>query len=257
MPTSQSKSNSLYQKVRQDILTLRLLPDAPLRLPALSQRYDIGLTPLRECLNRLTTERLVVIEHNRGFRVAPLGRGDLLDLEKARSAVEGALFVDSIQNGTEAWEASVIGTFHQLSKTPFSPVPQSPDDVSQWDIRHGAFHRALIDGAPSVWMHRFCDQLADQLGRYHLFIRGGLRELSVTHPDRAPAAAAVFSKAMELGPHQALYDVAMARDAKAAMDVFRDHANLSIQAFEELIRLLPAETPVAAALGRAENEAAA
>ncbi len=257
MPTTRSKSDSLYQTVRQDIISLDLEPGAPLRLPTLSERYRIGLTPLRECLNRLTTEKLVVIEHNKGFRVAPLSRADLLDLEQARNAIEGALFVDSIRQGRDTWEAAVVGSYHHLSKTPFPSVLQAPEDLAQWTKRHEAFHRALISGAPSVWMHRFCDQLGDQLGRYHLFIQNGLRDMSVTQPAQASTAAATFSKAMELAPHTALHDAALARDTDAAAELFRAHANLSIQAFEELIQLLPAETPVGTLLRHPTNEASA
>ena len=75
-----SKSDALYARLRADILSLKLEPGSPLRLPVLSKNYGIGLTPLRECFHRLTTERLVQTEHNRGFRVSPLPLSDLLEL---------------------------------------------------------------------------------------------------------------------------------------------------------------------------------
>ena len=88
MPALESKSDVLFERMRSDILSLKLLPGAPLRLPGLSTRYQAGLTPLRECLNRLCGDHLVVPVHNKGFRVAPLTRDDLLDLERSRKNEE-------------------------------------------------------------------------------------------------------------------------------------------------------------------------
>ena len=78
---TRSKSDILFERMRADILGLRLAQDSALRLPALSERYGVGVTPVRECLNRLIIEKLVVPEHNRGFRVAPL------DLTESSEAV--------------------------------------------------------------------------------------------------------------------------------------------------------------------------
>ncbi|WP_119167688.1 GntR family transcriptional regulator [Algihabitans albus] len=245
MSAPQSKSDALYQRVRQDILTLRLPPGAALRLPTLSDRYGLGLTPLRECMNRLSAERFVVPEHNKGFRVAPLSLPDLLDLERTRSIIEGALFAEAVASGDEAWEAEIVGSFHHLSKTPFPSVLHAPEELEVWTKHHAAFHSALIGAASSIWMHRFRTALGDQLGRYHRFIQAGLRELSETEPDTAGPAAQAFSSAMALGPHQALYDVALARDAQAARELFNAHSNLSIQAFEHLVALLPDQVGVA------------
>ena len=84
MTLRQSKSDILFDRLRHDILTLDLPPGMALRLPALSERYAIGLTPLRECLNRLAAEKLVVPEHNKGFCVPPLTRPHLLDRQPPR-----------------------------------------------------------------------------------------------------------------------------------------------------------------------------
>ncbi|QBY01277.1 GntR family transcriptional regulator [Rhodophyticola sp. CCM32] len=242
MSNLQSKSDALYSQVRQDILALHLEPGAPLRLSALSDLYGLGLTPLRECLNRLSAEWLVVPEHNKGFRVAPLSLADLLDLERSRSTIEGALFAEAVACGDEGWEARVVGSFHHLSKIPFPSVLHAEDELELWAKRHEAFHDTLISAAPSVWMQRFRAMLNDQLHRYHLYIQTGLRDLSHSQPGTANPAADAFSQAMALEPHQALYDVALSRDTQAAPAVFQAHSNLSIQAFEQLVALLPDAT---------------
>ncbi|MEM8852852.1 MAG: GntR family transcriptional regulator [Pseudomonadota bacterium] len=237
-PTPQSKADALYDCVKGDILSLAMMPGEALRLPALSERYGIGLTPLRDCLTRLGAEHLVVTEHNKGFRVAPLSLDDLLDLEATRSVIEGSLFAKAVAEGGEAWEAAVVGTFHQLAKTPFPSVLREDGELEVWTRRHGAFHSALVSGAQSVWRHRFCEALGQKLSRYHRFIQVGLRNLWRSEPAMASEAAEVFSTAMELGPHRLLYDTALARDIDAAPVVFAQHANLSSTAFRTLVDLV-------------------
>ena len=243
-PEPQSKSDTLYDHVRGDILSLDLAPDMPLRLPALSERYGIGLTPLRECLNRLASEQLVVPVHNKGFRVAPVTGQDLLDLERTRNALEGAMFAFSVVHGDDAWEVAVIGGYHQLAQTSVPSAMQDRDATALWNKRHDAFHAALTAGSPSIWMHRYAGQIGDQLRRYQRFIQQGLRSMAATDQSLAERAAEISATSMALAPHTALYDAAVARDPEAAAQAFDAHADLSISAFADLTRLMPAGTPL-------------
>jgi GntR family transcriptional regulator, carbon starvation induced regulator len=65
-------AESIYQRLRQDILWGRFAPGSPLRSDELRSRYDVGISPLREALTRLTSERLVTSIGQRGFRIPPL-----------------------------------------------------------------------------------------------------------------------------------------------------------------------------------------
>lgn len=255
MTLPRSKSDTLYQQLQDDILSLRLAPGMALRLPVLSATYKMGLTPIRECLNRLCSEHFVVPEHNKGFHVAPLSLPDLLDIERSRSDIEGSLLVDAISCGDDAWEASIIGTFYQLSKTPVPSVLHPTSDMQLWEKRHDVFHDSLLAAAPSIWKHRFRNQLVLQLSRYHLFIQNGLRDLATSHPEIATQAADAFAKTMEIEPHEALYKVALNRDAPEAKRVFEAHSSISIQAFERLKSLVPDTVPVASLLRHHSEEA--
>jgi DNA-binding GntR family transcriptional regulator len=245
----QSKSDALYDRMRDDILVLALAPDAPLRLPALSERYGFGLTPLRECLHRLCGDQLVVPEHNKGFRVSPLTGVDLLDLERSRNAVEGAMFANAVTHADDAWEAAVVGAYHHLSQTHVPAIIQDDASLALWTRRHAAFHRALVAGSQSTWMQRFAGQLDDQLGRYQRFIQTALRDLAKSAPHIAAQAETVFATAMAIEPHRALYDAALARDTDAARAAFDQHTKLSITAFEGLTALMPEGFALATTLG--------
>ncbi|MBT9447223.1 MAG: GntR family transcriptional regulator, partial [Hyphomonadaceae bacterium] len=87
---TQDASVPLEARVRAEIIRGAFPPAARLRMEELKARFEVGFSPIREALSRLIGEGLVEFEPNRGFRVAPLSREDLLDIALARVAVETA-----------------------------------------------------------------------------------------------------------------------------------------------------------------------
>ena len=70
-------SERVYALLRQQILRLDLRPGEELDEGAVSSRFSVSRTPVREALIRLTAEGLVISARGRGARVAPLDIGDL------------------------------------------------------------------------------------------------------------------------------------------------------------------------------------
>ena len=85
---ARSISEFALQRLRSDILSARLAPGAKLRLGLLTSIYQIGISPLRDALAQLAGDGLVILESQRGFRVAPVSREDLRDVSEARKRVE-------------------------------------------------------------------------------------------------------------------------------------------------------------------------
>src|SRR4029078_7554831 len=69
---SRTIADSAYRRIRQDILWGRFAPGSPLRSDELRARYGVGVSPLREALTRLVSERLGTSGGQRGFPGAPL-----------------------------------------------------------------------------------------------------------------------------------------------------------------------------------------
>ena len=90
-----------YTKLRQDLIHGAFDLGSKLRIQALCERYGIGLNPIREALNRLSSEGFVVQTDQRGFQVAELSIGDLEELTKARCWLDGLALRESIQHGNQ------------------------------------------------------------------------------------------------------------------------------------------------------------
>ena len=81
-------ASSVYDRLRGDILSGSLPPGEKLRTEALRARYEVGNSPIREALNRLSADGLVTREDQKGFRVAAASRADLEELVKTRCWLE-------------------------------------------------------------------------------------------------------------------------------------------------------------------------
>jgi GntR family transcriptional regulator, carbon starvation induced regulator len=85
---NRSLTSRAFELLRTEIVRATLRPNERLRIQALSERYGVGATAIREALSRLVPEGLVVLEEQRGFCVAPMSRPELLDLSRTRIDVE-------------------------------------------------------------------------------------------------------------------------------------------------------------------------
>ena len=200
-------AESIYQRLRQDILWGRFVPGSPLRSDVLRARYDVGISPLREALTRLASERLVTSVGQRGFRVAPLTAYDVEDTLTARLVIEKQALTQSIERGDIAWETAVVAAFHALSR---NPVPKEPGPATEgWAICHRQFHMALLSACGSRWLMELAGQLFDQAERH--------RMLRVKYGPQQKL------KRDTMREHKQIFDGALSRDVKATIKALQKH----------------------------------
>ena len=202
-----------YRGLRRDIITGALAADQPLRLEYLKERYGLSFSPLREALNRLHSERLVVSMPSRGFRVAPFSEDEMWDVIETRIVIDCEAIRRSLARGDDAWEAQLVAAFHALVvargqrladiHTPAEPLH---DDLEE---RHQDFHRSLIAACGSRWLLDLSDQLYAQTERY--------RQPSLRDADYSKYRRDVTVE------HRQLLDAAVAKDAGLAAGLLARH----------------------------------
>ena len=205
IPGNKSLTSQAFERIRNDILLGTLRPNERLKIQALSERYEIGATAVREALSRLVTDGLVDSEDQKGFCVSPVSQEDLLDLTETRIAIEGMAVRKAIAHGDLEWEAQVLSSFHRLSRT---PPPTTIANHAAWALAHRQFHEALVAQCGSPWLLRLCGMLYDKSERYR-----NLAERSTSPEERDTATE-----------HRELMDaIAMQRDADKAVELMRAH----------------------------------
>jgi DNA-binding GntR family transcriptional regulator len=203
---ARTQSSALVERVRAEIVTGALAPDARLKLPELAERYRCGVNPLREALARLSATGLVRLEDQKGFRVAPVSREDLLDLTAVRTEIECLALRQSLAHGDVEWEARVIAAHHRLTRMNLTAKGQPKRLSDAWETIHQDFHLALISACRSRWLLHFHNQLAEQSARY--------RWLAISLAD---------AKRDIPGEHAELVEAVLARDAERTCRLIRAH----------------------------------
>lgn len=202
----QTVTTLVLERLRSDILSVRFQPGEKLRFRELRARYGVGVSPLREALTRLTADGLVVLEDQRGFRVAPVSRADLEDVTRLRQQLETMALAQAIANGDEEWEVTVMAAFHRLSKLPEHAPGDARAMNPQWARRHEEFHEALASACGSPRLLQFRKLLFDQSERYRR-----LSKVYGSHPRNV------------LGEHKAIMDAALSRDTSLATTLLSEH----------------------------------
>jgi DNA-binding GntR family transcriptional regulator len=146
-------SDKAYQLIRQKIITLELLPLSPIDEQTLMEELRLGRTPIREALQRLATEDLVLLAPRRGMFVADISITDLQKVFELRMALEGFC----------ARLAAERASSEQLQA--MKQVVQDLDAVPDEDYRglmviDERFHELLYEAADNEF-------LADVLLRFH------------------------------------------------------------------------------------------
>lgn len=83
-----SLSDRAYHQLEQLIVTMQLEPGTPVSESQLSEMLEIGRTPIREALQRLSREHLVSILPNRGIFIADLNPQKQLRVLETRRELE-------------------------------------------------------------------------------------------------------------------------------------------------------------------------
>ncbi|NVP56938.1 GntR family transcriptional regulator [Mycoplana rhizolycopersici] len=217
----ETAATTVYHALKRDIVHGVLEPGHKLLIDQIAERYSAGTNPVREALNRLSSERLVDREDLRGFFVPPISLDDFRDIVRTRCWVEGKALEESIRNRTEAWEDAIILANHRLQNTPIHYYEHTepgmpPPDNSPWEERHRTFHRALIANCGSRHLLRFADELM-LLGERYRFI-----SMANSYPRRR-----------SVDEHQAIVDAALAGDTKRAVEALQGQYQLTLKIYEE------------------------
>src|SRR5882757_3417211 len=108
-----SVGEKTYRRIRTDIVFGKLAPAEKLKLDRLREDYRASVSTLRELLNRLVSEGLVVAEGQRGFEVAPVSAQDLRELAALRLLLETHALTQSFETGDVDWEGRVVSAHHK------------------------------------------------------------------------------------------------------------------------------------------------
>lgn len=90
-----------YDKIEEAIITLRIPPGTPISEQSLSNMTGIGRTPIREAIQRLAREHLVLVLPQRGVLVSEIDVSKQLRLLETRREIERLVCRSAAKRATD------------------------------------------------------------------------------------------------------------------------------------------------------------
>lgn len=187
-------ADQTYRQLRWDIVSGALEPSSKLAMEALTKRYGVGMSPLREALVKLTGDALVRAEGQRGFWVAPISIDELDDTLKMRMMIEAEALAKSITLGGTEWEQSIRDAYAALEVSETRLGSDDPLVKVEWARANDAFHRALVSACGSHWLIRIRDMLHQHSLRYQMVSLSNDNPERDVHEEHEAIAAAALSR---------------------------------------------------------------
>ncbi len=183
--------------LHRDILNGTLAAGARLNVRELCHRYNIGATPLREAMNKLSATGFVAVLGNRGFRVARVSAEDLVDVIAARQLIELAALRVSMREGGAAWEAGIAGALRKIEHYANSLSKSNTAWGVELDVVHKEFHTALLNACGSPRLIAMHQMFYDQTFRYRQTMFTSMPSLDGFVRDHQELAVIVLSRSDE------------------------------------------------------------
>ncbi|WP_394138992.1 GntR family transcriptional regulator [Cytobacillus oceanisediminis] len=155
-----SAKDFAYQEIKNRILKCEFTPDQPIVEEELAKELEISRTPLREAMQRLELEELVVRQPNGRLKVAPVSAQEVRELFVVRSMLEGVIAAEAAENCTEQ-DIRHLSYFVQM-------VKQTSDERNMEDVSHygSQFHTYLYELSQNKTAVKILRQLNDHITRY-------------------------------------------------------------------------------------------
>jgi DNA-binding GntR family transcriptional regulator len=197
-------AESAYRRIRSDIVFGRLPPGKKLKLDEMKANYGAGVSTLREILNRLSSERLVVAEGQKGFEVAPVSVASLREIAALRQLLECRALEQSFAAGDVEWEGRVVAAHHRLARMEERMAEGDAACTEDWKHYDWQFHQTLISACGSKMLIDTHAAVFDKYLRYQMIALSYRGEIAARE-------------------HRLLMECAVKRDAARACEVLRHH----------------------------------
>ncbi|MBC7303682.1 MAG: GntR family transcriptional regulator [Nocardia sp.] len=166
----QSTAEMIADRLREAIMRGTLAPGAQLGEADLATSFGVSRGPVREAMQRLVQEGLLFSIRNRGIFVIELTTDDVIDIYRARTALEGGA-LDLVLDGRR----DIAYTALRPSVTAMGLAAEAGDAPGVSDADQ-AFHEALVTAADSPRLVRAARTLLIET-------RMCLGALQTTYPD--------------------------------------------------------------------------
>lgn len=210
------RTSRAYEQLYEMIVNGRLPPGARIAEGPLADVLGVSRTPVREALQRLRQEGLLVeVGGGSGLRgrlaVAPLQRERMEELFALEGAIE-ALAVRGLSNVEATQREELARRLEEIERAFHAEAGRQTPEYDRLFEQHQAFHRTLVEAAAGPETRAVLRTIRPQLDRYEWFYA------PIAGPDFTPTRRehAAIVEAVRRGDAQELEDAVRTNWSNAA-----------------------------------------
>lgn len=193
----QNLSTEVYESIRRSIVEGEIRPNERLIEAELAERLDVSRTPVRESMQRLAADGLV-LSRRRGWVVREHSPEEIRDIYEVRAALEGYAARLAAERATDEEIAEIV----RIHETYIAELESTSRDHL---LEHNdEFHNAVIAASRN-------GRLAEQI----------VRNTAFYFVHRIAGFWSDDEVRVSIAGHQELVDALVARDPEAAQDAAR------------------------------------
>lgn len=192
MRDTRSRNQDAYEAIKRDIARFHFKPGERLREEALSERYAVSRTPIRDALRRLEQEGLITTEGVGRF-VRHFDVREFEDIYRVRASIERGTAMQAAEAASDEAIEALRGAWEQGDERGYD----------QADVR---FHVGVAQLSGNTFALSTLSQINDRIGVIRMVDFGHEERIAITR-----------------GEHEAILDAIAARDAERAGALMEAH----------------------------------
>ena len=177
----------VYEVLKEQMITAEILPGEKISLRSLAEKLGVSLSPVREALLQLESERIVVIESNKSIHVNNLTPDEMEEVLKLRITLETLAAQSACDSRPDSLLPEIAGMLTKMRDSMDEPIVYLRlNQKFHFTIYRQANSPILFDIISNLWM---------RIGPY-IFLHARVRK----------------DVSVAMRHHQAIYDALAARD---------------------------------------------
>ena len=205
-----SKSGLVYERLRSEIISLRLEPGAQIDKAEICARLEVSRQPVSEALARLAEERLVTVEPQKGTYVTRVRMRDVAEAAFLREALE----IATVRRIAPGMDAETLDRLNLIVE--YQTAAAAARDVEEFFLLDLRFHTALLTRVAFSRVAEVVESARSQTER--------IRRLLLPTPKRNTDTIA---------EHKAIVAQLARKSAAGAADAMRTHLSKGLKLLNE------------------------
>ncbi|MBD8079848.1 GntR family transcriptional regulator [Cellulosimicrobium arenosum] len=206
-------ADEVYDTLLGQLMSLRIVPGSRVTIDVLARELGVSQTPIRDALNRMEAEGLVVRVHHAGYRIPPqITRDRFEDIREIRLLLEPAAARRAAESASNEQVAELRRMLGEMAEV----AGDGHMAYGAFGLRDAAFHDLVALSAGNRLVRESLARLHTHVHMFRL-----LYDTQVTD--------------LAMGEHEEVLAAIAARDPDAAAYAMRRHILLSGDRFRRLL----------------------